>query len=142
MNVSRKIVVLNQRVAILILNTLVLFACLELGARFVFRMRTLLSVAEPRGVQTRKAADYYALQDWSAEYWREWGMTGHVKYRPWVIWTTRPFGGATLNINQEGIRRTAGSVCSTNSYKVFAFGDSTMWRTGVPAWGIIAGRHS
>jgi lysophospholipase L1-like esterase len=32
---------------------------------------------------------------------------------------------------------TPGAVCSANSYKVFAFGGSTMWGTGAPDWGTI-----
>src|SRR5262245_27199169 len=43
----------------------------------------------------------------------------------------------TINIDEDGLRRTPGAVCRSDSYKIFAFGGSTMWGTGSPDWGTI-----
>ncbi len=136
---GRRVVSFYRGGAVLLLNTLVLFACLELGAHFVFRMGDLLSSSVEPQVPDRKAKlPYYTSQDWAEEYWRDFKITGVKQYRPWVIWSRAPFEGTTININQDGIRETPGANCSATSYKVFTFGGSTMWGTGAPDWGTIA----
>ena len=134
----QRAVVVYRGTAILLLNTLVLFACLEFGAHFVLRLGDLSSSpAEPRMPEMAELP-YYTSQDWAIEYWHELSVTGDKQYRPWVIWSRYPFEGTTININQDGIRETPGADCSTNSYKVFTFGGSTMWGAGAPDWGTIA----
>jgi hypothetical protein len=66
------------------------------------------------------------------------GRALQYQYTPWVIWRNIPFESAYINVNQDGIRRTPGADCVPGSYKVFAFGGSTMWGIGSPDWGTIA----
>jgi len=54
-----------------------------------------------------------------------------------VGWRRAPFKGETLEIDQNGVRLTPGADCSAKSFKVFTFGESTMWGTGSPSWGTI-----
>jgi hypothetical protein len=53
------------------------------------------------------------------------------------VWRRAPFSGATINIDDAGVRRTPGAVCKGGSYKVFVFGGSPIWGTGSPDWGTI-----
>jgi lysophospholipase L1-like esterase len=134
--VAQRITALYRGAAVLLLNTLVFLACLELAATSYYRMKSLL--AEPSVIDLPTELPYYTSQDWSVEYWHEFEIaSSQGKYHPWVYWRRAPFEGTTININQDGIRRTPGAYCSANSYKVFAFGGSTMWGTGSPDWGTI-----
>ena len=58
-------------------------------------------------------------------------------YYPYVGWRRAPFKGTTIEIDQNGIRVTPGADCSAKSFKVFTFGESSMWGTGSPDWGTI-----
>jgi lysophospholipase L1-like esterase len=136
---GQRIAVLYRGAAILVLNTLVLLGCLELGAMFLLTAESLLSgIAEPRTIDPRAELPYYASQDWAAEFWREFSDAEQRNYHSWVIWRRAPFEGATININEQGIRRTPGPDCGANSYRLFTFGGSAMWGEGAPDWGTIA----
>ena len=141
---GQRVATLYRGAAVLMLNVLVLLVCLELGAHFIFRIHDLLSGSEgarvsagPQVPDQRAELSYYISQDWSVEYWRAFNQL-ETHYQPYVVWRRRPFESTTININQDGIRWTPGSNCSAKSYKVFAFGGSTMWGTGSPDWGTIA----
>jgi lysophospholipase L1-like esterase len=131
---GRQILTSHKAVAIVTLNTLILFACLELAAAFVTKVWK-----EPVKMTDedlpRAHTSYYASQTWAKQYWREFSLTRPELYRDYVIWRRAPFTGQFININRDGIRLTPGAVCGANSYKVFAFGGSTMWGTGSPDWG-------
>ena len=126
-----------KAVAIVTLNTLILFACLELAATLVAKV---WKEPEPQGEEQspRAHVSYYASQAWAKQYWKEFSLSRPQLYRHYVIWRRAPFKGEFININRDGIRSTPGAVCSANSYKIFAFGGSTMWGTGAPDWGTIA----
>jgi lysophospholipase L1-like esterase len=123
-------------VAIVTLNTLILFVCLQLVAILVAKIWK-----EPTPVgdeeQPRAHVSYYASQAWAKQYWKEFSLSRHQLYHPYVLWRRAPLKGDFVNINRDGIRFTPGADCSINSYKVFAFGGSTMWGTGAPDWGTI-----
>jgi hypothetical protein len=129
---GKRFVNLYRGVAIIILNTLLLLAFLELGAiivgKILFRTRQTHIASLP----------YYAGQNWAEVYWREAKQAQGVRYEPYVIWKHFPFAGKTVNYNQEGIRQTPGAHCSSDAYTVFTFGGSTMLGWGAPDWGTIA----
>jgi len=135
-HLGRWIVNSYKAVAIVTLNTLILFACLELAATVVAK---IWKEPEPVGEEERPRAhvSYYASQAWAKQYWKEFSLSRTSLYRPYVIWRRAPFQGNFININLDSIRLTPGAVCSAKSYKVFTFGGSTMWGTGAPDWGTI-----
>jgi len=70
-------------------------------------------------------------------YWHEFALARVVHYFPYVGWRRAPFAGETINVDQNGLRRTPGAECGAGSYKVFVFGASTVWGTGSPDWGTL-----
>jgi lysophospholipase L1-like esterase len=132
----RRIVDSPKTVALITLNTIIFFACLELAAAFVTKVWK-----EPVKMTDedlpRAHTSYYASQAWAKQYWREFSLSRPQLYRHYVNWRRAPFKGQFININRDGIRLTPGANCSVNSYKVFAFGGSTLWGTGSPDWGTI-----
>ncbi len=128
---------LYKGAAILILNTIVLVACVELAALSVFKVRGVSNPGEQEVVNPREKVTYYRSQDWAVQYWHEHKLSDVQRYHSYVIWRRAPFKGRTINIDPQGVRLTPGADCSANSYKVFALGGSTMWGTGSPDWGTI-----
>lgn len=129
---GKRIVELYRGVAILLLNTLVLLAVLELAAIIIARSH---QAAESAGIER---LPYYAAQDWTETYWREAKLAENYRYKRYVGWRHLPFAGETVNINQEGIRETPGADCRDGAFKVFTLGGSTMFGWGSPDWGTIA----
>jgi hypothetical protein len=135
---GQRIAVLYKSLAILILNAVVIFICLDLVARITYKARNSLfpipaqSVADPRA-----SSPFYRSEPWAAQYWHEFLLSRQTRYHAFVLYRRAPFKGETINIDQEGIRLTPGADCGPNAFKVFAFGPSTMWGTGSPDWGTI-----
>ena len=133
---------LYRAVAILALNVLIAFACLELAALGYFKIKMSILKSEPieelvgEG-DPREKVSYYASQDWAERYWYEFRLTRKQRYTSYVVWRRAPFKGKTIEIDQNGLRVTPGADCSAKSFKMFTFGESTMWGTGSPNWGTI-----
>jgi len=123
--------------AILVLNTLLIAAGLELASRALTDLRDARRSANQSAPDPREKSSYYLDKTWAPQYWREFKLSRKTQYLSYVVWRRAPFTGATINIDDAGIRRTPGAVCGGGSYKVFVFGGSTMWGTGSPDWGTI-----
>ena len=136
-SLARRIVEGYKAIAILTLNALVVFGCLELAAMAMLKVRNLVLAPTERVTDPREKSSYYNSQSWAAEYWREFAASRKQNYHPYVVWRRAPFKGNTINIDQNGVRSTPGADCAANSFKVFTFGGSTMWGTGAPDWGTI-----
>ena len=137
---NHKVVDCYKAMAILTLNALVLYAGLELAARSTFEIRSLISSPAQQLVgegKPREKVSYYSSQDWAERYWYEYRLSTKERYYPYVGWRRAPFKGKTIEIDQNGVRVTPGADCSAKSFKVFAFGESSMWGTGSPNWGTI-----
>jgi len=122
------------------LNALVVFACFELAGYFKIKIPNVISKPTEQLVgegAPREKVSYYSSQDWAERYWYEFRLTRTQRYYPYVGWRRAPFKGKTIEIDQNGIRVTPGADCSAKSFKVFTFGESTMWGTGSPNWGTI-----
>ena len=122
------------------LNTLIIFACFEWAARGVFKVVGATSEPTEQLVgegRPREKVSYYSYQYWAEEYWHEFRITRKQRYYPYVGWRRAPFKGKTIEIDQNGVRVTPGGDCRATSFKVFTFGESTMWGTGSPNWGTI-----
>jgi len=137
---GHKVVACYKAMAIIILNALVLCAGLELAARSSFKIKSLISSPAQQLVgegNPREKVSYYLSQDWAERYWYEFRLSRTQRYYPYLGWRRAPFHGQTIKIDQNGIRLTPGADCSAKSFKVFTFGESTMWGTGSPDWGTI-----
>ena len=137
---GHKVVDCYKAIAILILNALVLGAGLELAAESSFKIRDLISSPAEQLVgegTPRETVSYYSSQHWAKRYWYEFRLSRKQRYYPYVGWRRAPFKGETIKIDQNGVRLTPGADCSAKSFKVFAFGESSMWGTGSPDWGTI-----
>ena len=134
---GHKVVGGYKAMAILTLNALVLCAGLELVA---FTIRSLHSSPPQQLVEyrnPREKVSYYSSADWADRYWYEFRLSEKMRYYPFVAWRRAPFKGTTIEIDQNGIRVTPGADCRAESFKVFTFGESSMWGTGSPDWGTI-----
>src|SRR5262245_19777371 len=123
--------------ALILLNTIVLWACFEIGASSIGRIsRSFTAQPDPLvgDGYLRETVSYYASQPWAKKYWHEFKLTRKVRYFPYVGWRRAPFTGETIHIDKNGLRLTPGAACGAGSYKVFTFGASTMWGTGSPDW--------
>jgi hypothetical protein len=120
-----------------VLNTLLIAAGLELASRALTDVRDAGRPTDQSAPDPREKSSYYRDKAWAPQYWREFKLSRTMQYLPYVVWRRAPFTGAMINIDHEGVRRTPGAVCGAGSYKVFAFGGSTMWGTGSPDWGTI-----
>ena len=129
--------------AILVLNTLVLLALFELGATAAFKIKNFVVPAPEETLligegSPRETISYYRSQEWAPLLWQEFRLSRtRLQYVPYVGWRRPAFDGKLIRIDRDGIRFTPGADCRPGSYKVFAFGGSTMWGTGAPDWGTI-----
>jgi hypothetical protein len=131
---------LYRAVDILIMNTLIVFACFELAAKGVFKIASVISKPTAQLVgqgKPKEKVSYYASQDWAQQYWYEHQQSRTQRYYPYVGWRRAPFKGQTIEIDQNGVRLTPGADCRATSFKVFAFGASEMWGLGSPDWETI-----
>jgi uncharacterized protein YodC (DUF2158 family) len=129
-----------RAVAILMLNTLLVFACFELVARGVFKIARVLATPTAQLVgegSPRETVSYYASQGWAKQHWYEFRLSRKQRYYPYVGWRRAPFKGQTIEVDQYGVRVTPGADCSAQAFKVFTFGASALWGTGAPNWGTI-----
>lgn len=132
-----------RTVAVLLLNTLVLFLLVEAGVTVLMAIGAIPGAnAAPDGGPTR-ALDpraqlaYYQRQVWATTYWTEFDSVPPDRYSPWVIWSRPSYRGQTINIDGDGHRVTPGATCGPGSYTVFVFGGSAVWGTGSPDWATI-----
>jgi hypothetical protein len=135
-----------RAVAMLTLNALIVFVCLELAAMGLSKIKTLSVISKPTEQLTkqlvgegtpRETVSYYASQDWAKRNWYEFRLSRKQQFYSYVGWRRAPFKGQTIEVDQNGVRLTPGADCSAKSFKVFTFGASEMWGTGSPNWGTI-----
>jgi lysophospholipase L1-like esterase len=136
--VGQRISALYRGLGTLTLNVFVVFVCLDLGVRVIDEARESIFPALPEPIADIRAnSPYYRTQPWAAQYWREMVASRRNRYQPHVLWRRAPMKGQTINVDEQGIRLTPGAECTAGSFKVFAFGGSTMWGTGAPDWATI-----
>jgi lysophospholipase L1-like esterase len=80
-------------------------------------------------------ADSYQGADWLEDYNKEFDECSAEDWHPYVYWRRKPYTGKYININEKGLRKT---IYPTDEFvkkeplkKVFMFGGSTMWGSGV-----------
>jgi hypothetical protein len=126
-----------RTVGILTLNILVLLVSLEVAALGVLKIWSLFPQPPEQLVGEglpREKVSYYASQDWAERNWHEFRLARRQRYYPFVGWRRAPFKGKTIEVDQNGLRVTPGADCHGKAFRVFTFGESTMWGTGSPDW--------
>lgn len=74
----------------------------------------------------------YQNQPWAKQYFKEFQKSFVAEYAPYVGHRRLPnFQGETINIDQDSLRRTVSCSSVKKPIKIFMFGGSTMWGTGV-----------
>jgi len=83
----------------------------------------------------RLQAEYYQDKTWTSDYFKEFNSCNQERWQPYVYWRRKPFTGEYININESGLRKT---IYEKDPYvevqpemKIFLFGGSTMWGSGV-----------
>lgn len=72
----------------------------------------------------------YDRYDWATTHFKEFGELD-TRYQSFVVWRRLPFSGKTINIDQNGVRVTAGSGGAEDGPTIAFFGGSAMWGSGV-----------
>jgi lysophospholipase L1-like esterase len=127
--------------ALVLLNSLVLFVALELGASVILHTIAPSTAVEQPAERDPDAipdptSPYYDETPWAERYWAEMKALKSW-YHPYVLWRRAPYAGQLVKISATGLRETPGSRCGPGAFRVFTFGGSTMWGYGVPDWGTI-----
>lgn len=79
----------------------------------------------------------YNGESWPTEHFIEFGALRTV-YHDFIVWRRQKFDGKTVHIDQNGYRRHGSLTDTVADAKVWMFGGSTAWGTGVPDDGTIA----
>ena len=130
-------------VAIVLLNTVLLFAALEAATRLLYRPAQWIALK--LGIGPPILAGYHLMQDiirrepWGAQYLADAETFGYaLDPKPYIGFTNKPYTSPTINIGPDGFRVVPGSSASPEALKVFVLGGSSILGVGVPDWGTIA----
>lgn len=113
--------------------TILLFCLIEGSLSLAFLIKDRFLGSDLSTIDPRVAADTYSDPSWAGNYYEEFRRANIVQWRSYVYWRRKPFFGSYINIDSDGIRQTTVTEPqgSSASMKVFMFGGSTMWGTGV-----------
>ena len=108
--------------------TLLLLICIEILSSLI--LAVVLTI-ENSGYDRRVNANAYIEQDklWLEDYYKEFHQQ-HISWEPYVYWRYTPYKGHYINIDEKGLRRTWNTGISRRK-RIFVFGGSTVWGTGV-----------
>lgn len=73
---------------------------------------------------------FYQDKPWAKQYWKEHLEAQHYEFKPYVAWRKRTYAGQYVNVDANGIRRTANPDCSPAARQIWLFGASTVWGLG------------
>lgn len=97
----------------------------------IFRVYFLFVPTE----DTRIQADCYQNAEWLQDYYDEFTQCNTSQWQPYVYWRRESFSGTYINIDEQGYRKTITKTHPLSSnqkeFKLFFFGGSTLWGTGV-----------
>lgn len=108
-----------------------LLLTVEAGSFVALRLLALRARGRPLVPASLSA---YRAYSWGATFWREQQRQLSLEYHPFGLWRSRPFAGHTINVDAEGVRRTAHTRCQAGDRVVWLFGGSTVWGFGSPDW--------
>ncbi|MCK6371501.1 MAG: hypothetical protein L6Q83_09310, partial [Gammaproteobacteria bacterium] len=88
--------------------------------------------SDPQRGDSRASADSYQGEPWAKDLYEEFVRSAAVDWFPYVYFRRQRFDGQYINIDANGIRRTANNTLAASTPKrLFMFGGSTVWGTGV-----------
>jgi len=94
------------------------------------------ALADRGKVDKRHKADSYGDAEWVREYFKKHLAGSIMRWESYVYWRCRPFQGEYVNVNEQGLRHTVNHARTAQKasvpLRIFMFGGSTLWGTGVP----------
>jgi len=87
-----------------------------------------------RKVDSRVMADCYTEAGWIKDYYQEFRESSSSQWRPYVYWRRKPYNGNYINVDENGLRKTSfesGNLKPDRKIRIFVFGGSAVWGTGV-----------
>ena len=99
-------------VGVLLLNTVLLGACLEMAAWGVRAQLVPTLLALPPPPPSLQTSGYYATVPWAVAYWEEHRRSDTQRYHPYVGWRHAPFSGTHITVDAPGVRVTPGGACA------------------------------
>lgn len=103
-----------------------LFAGLELSTRFHFFIKNIHSWDKNK----RYESSIYKDSPWAKQYFIEFDKL-EKNYYPFYEWRRKSYKGKFINISEEGVRNTWNPKHKDSLNKIFIFGGSAIWGTGV-----------
>ena len=122
-------------ISIITTLTIVLLILVELSCGLFFKFLPILSGIYthgyyPKYVDYRVESPAYTDKTHANEIYKEFFLV-QEQYVPYTIWRYKELHGKHININEDGIRATIPNSNDKSDKKLFFFGGSTIWGTGV-----------
>ncbi len=131
-----------KAVAIVLLNTVILLAALEVATRLLYSPAQWVALKLGSGPPILAA--YHLMHDiirrepWGPRYLADAERYGYaLDPKPYIGFTNAPYASQTINIGPDGFRVVPGSSAAPGALKVFVLGGSSVLGVGVPDWGTI-----
>ena len=102
---------------------LLVFFILELILSLFFHLRSINSADSLLKFESDKGP--------VIDFEKELQASSEMVWHPYDSWRRKPFSGNSINIDQNGIRKTWNSNLSSKPLTIFMFGGSTVWGEGV-----------
>ena len=135
MNKIKKTIYVIKTFWLIVGITFALFAFLESLLSFMYFMNSRLNPESSSIVDSRINADVYKNTTEISSYFKEFNESNIEQWHPYTYWRRQPFHGQLINIDNFGRRFTTNYPYplskSKKIIKIFVFGGSTVWGTGV-----------
>ncbi len=104
-----------------------------------------LFLSKPPATDSEKRlfSDVFAGVPWAKDYFAEHDAAEGMRWEPFVYWRRNYFHGKYIDVDMRGLRETvlppaaAGEDVTARRPRIFLFGGSTMWGTGVRNEGTV-----
>jgi len=107
--------------------TLLLLILIEVFFKFYFTFKL--------NEDARIQADCYKNVEWAKDYYKEFNKCNVEEWRPYIYWRRKPFNGEFINVDVNQRRKTVFEksdwIKQEPLIKIFMFGGSTLWGSGV-----------
>jgi lysophospholipase L1-like esterase len=81
-------------------------------------------------------SEVFRKEPWGLDYWRDWRagcrVPERLRYIGDGVWHLQPFRSRTINIEDDGLRRTENSDCREGVLRIAMFGGTMLWGHGAP----------
>jgi len=111
--------------SVILFITLSIFGIVDVSLYYIMPKQTTTSD------DARVNADSYHDPSWVSDYYKELFESSASRWEPYTYWRRRSFSKKYINIDDNGIRKTSQHTCTNEKLKIFFFGGSTVWGTGV-----------